>query len=130
MNLLDENFPDDQRSLLRAWRIPFREIGRHEGHFGVKDENILPLLHRLRQVTFFTKDEDFFRREFCHPAYGVLWLDVRADDAAYYVRRFLRHPQFNTIASRMGVVAQAQHNGIHFWRQGLHSIQSAPWPVR
>ncbi len=70
MNLLDENFPNDQRPLLRAWRIPFREIGVHWGHSGVKDENILPLLHRRRQVTFFTQDKDFFRRELCHPVGG------------------------------------------------------------
>jgi hypothetical protein len=130
LNLLDENFPDDQRSLLRAWRIPFREIGGHAGHFGVKDDDILPLLHRQRQVTFFTQDEDFFRRQFCHPAYCLLWLDVRADDAAYYVRRFLRHPRFSTIASRLGVVARARHNGIHFWQRGLNPIQSAPWPAQ
>jgi hypothetical protein len=78
LNLLDENFPDDQRILLRAWRIPFREIGLHAGHFGVKDDNIFPLLHRRRQVTFFTQDEDFFRRKFCHPAYGLVWLDNSA----------------------------------------------------
>ncbi|MGA2540629.1 MAG: hypothetical protein ABSG78_03585 [Verrucomicrobiota bacterium] len=130
MNLLDENFPDDQRSLLRAWRIPFREIGLHAGRFGVKDDNIFPLLHRQRQVTFFTQDEDFFRRELCHPAYGVLWLDVRADDAACYARRFLRHPRFNTIASRMGVVARAHHNGIRFWRRDAPALQSAAWPKR
>ena len=129
MNLLDENFPDDQRALLRAWRIPFRAIGLHAGDFGIKDDNILSLLHRQRQVTFFTQDEDFFRREFCHPAYGVLWLDVRADEAAYYVRRFLRHLGFNTIASRMGVVARARHNGIHFWRKGTQALQSEPWPA-
>jgi hypothetical protein len=36
------------------------------------------LLHRRRQVTFFTQDEDFFRRKFCHPAYGLVWLDNSA----------------------------------------------------
>jgi hypothetical protein len=75
-------------------------------------------------------DEDFFRREFCHLAYGLVWLDVRPDDGAYYVRRFLRHPQFNTIASRMGVVARAHHNGIHFWSRATQAFQSAPWPAR
>jgi hypothetical protein len=127
LNLLDENFPNDQRALLRAWRIPFREIGSHTGHFGVKDDNIIPLLHRHGQVTFITQDEDFFRREFRHPAYGVLWLDVRAEDAAYYARRFLRHPRFDTIAGRMGVVARAHHDGIHFWRRETQALQFAPW---
>jgi hypothetical protein len=127
LNLLDENSPDDQRTLLRGWNIPFREIGRDEGQFGVKDDNILPLLHRQRKVTFFTHDEDFYRRDFCHPAYGILWLDTGADDAAYYVRRFLKHPLFKTIAMRMGVVARAHHDGIHFWRRNGQRLQSAAW---
>jgi hypothetical protein len=45
------------------------------------------------------------------------------------VRRFLRHPQFNTIAKRMCVVARAHHDGIHFWRRGAQALQSAPWPT-
>jgi hypothetical protein len=130
LNLLDENFPDDQRSLLRGWRIAFREIGRHTGSFGVKDDNILPLLHRHQGVTFITQDEDFFRRELCHRAYCLLWLNVRADDAAYYARRFLRHSRFNTVAKRMGVVARAHHKGIQFWRRNNQLSQSTPWTDR
>jgi hypothetical protein len=127
LNLLDENFPDDQRSLLRSWRIPCREIGLHAGRFGIKDDNILPLLHMRRQVTFFTRDEDFFRREYCHPAYCLVWLDARADDAAHYARRFLRHPRFKTIASRMGLVVRARPGGIHFWQRGAAALQTASW---
>lgn len=97
------------------------------GHFGIKDDNILPLLHRQRRVTFFTQDKDFFRREFCHPAYCLLWLDVRVDDTAYYVRRFLRHPRFDTIALRLGIVARARPNGVHFWQRDVLALQSALW---
>jgi hypothetical protein len=129
LNLLDENFPYDQRVLLRGWNIPFREIGRDKGQFGVKDDNILPLLHRQRKVTFFTLDEDFYRRDFCHPAYAILWLDVVPDDGAHYMRRFIKHPSFNSIAKRMGVVARAHHNGIHFWRRNAHRLQIAAWRV-
>ena len=60
MNLLDENFPKDQWPLLKEWRIPFRLIGRDIARLGVKDPDIIPLLHQLRGVTFFTLDWDFF----------------------------------------------------------------------
>jgi len=34
-------------------------------------------------VTFFTLDLDFFKARLCHPAYALVWLNVRADDAAH-----------------------------------------------
>jgi len=64
---------------------------------GIKDEDIIPLLHRLRWVTFFTQDEGFFQSALCHLAYCLVWLDVRADDAAYYTRLFLKHPLTNAM---------------------------------
>lgn len=115
MNLLDENFPQDQRPLLKEWHIPFRQVGRELAVSGVLDEDILPLLHQHRGTTFFTQDEDFFDASLCHAACGLVFLDVKADDTAFFVRRFLRHPRSNTKASRMGVVARAHHDGIHFW---------------
>jgi len=99
------------------------------GHLGIKDDNILSLLHRRRRVTFFTQDKDFFRREFCHSAYCLLWLDVRVDDTAYYVRRVLRHPRFETIALRLGIVARARPSGVHFWQRDVLGLQSALWPT-
>jgi len=57
------------------------KVKRHVGYLGIKDDNILPLLHRKRRVTFFTQDQDFFDRQLCHHAYCLVRLDVRADDA-------------------------------------------------
>ena len=73
-------------------------------------------------------DQDFFQKELCHPAYCLLYLDVCADDAAEYVRRFLQHPRFDTQAKRMGVVARAHHEGIEFWQPNLAARQRANWP--
>ena len=56
VNLLDENFPDDQRVLLQKWGIRVRQIGRDIGAAGIDDEAIIPLLHEIRGVTFFTHD--------------------------------------------------------------------------
>ena len=102
MNLLDENFPADQGPLLRRWRIPHRWIGRDYSIVGVQDLDIIPLLHRIGRVTFFTQDDDFFKARLCHPAYCLVFLDVRADDAAGTLRRFLRYRRFDTASKRMG----------------------------
>lgn len=128
MNLLDENFPEDQLPLLKEWRIAFRQIG-DVARPGIKDPDIIPVLHKIGRVTFFTQDEDFFRRKLCHAAYCLVWLNVRADDAALQVRRLLRHPQFNTENKRMGIVARVYHGGIHFWQRNCASLQRVDWPI-
>lgn len=130
MNLLDENFPDDQLSLLKHWRIRVRQIGTDVAQLGAKDTQIIPALHRVGSVTFFTQDEDFFDPALCHPAYCLVWLDVRADDAACYLRRFLKHKRFNTVAKRMGIVARAHHDGIHYWQRSGAALRSAVWPAQ
>ncbi|MGH7939518.1 MAG: hypothetical protein ACREFR_00415, partial [Limisphaerales bacterium] len=112
---------------LKEWRIPFRLIGRDIARLGVKDPDIIPLLHQRRGVTFFTLDWDFFDPALCHPAYGLAWLDVRADDAAHFMRRFLKHPRFKTQAQRMDIVAHVHHEGIDFWQRNRAALQHARW---
>jgi len=116
LNLLDENFPVDQAVVLREWRIQCRQIGRDLSRFGVQDPEIIPLLHRLKRVTLFTQDQDFFKRRLCHPAYCLVWLDVKPGEAAFYVRRFLRHPEVDSRTKRMGIVARVSVQGLWCWR--------------
>jgi hypothetical protein len=61
MIILDENFPDSQRQILKGWRVPFKQIAFEIGREGIKDDEIIPLLHGLNRPTFFTLDEDFFK---------------------------------------------------------------------
>ena len=56
MNILDENIPKPQRELLERRRIPVRQVGVSIGRKGLLDEEIIPLLQRLRHPTFFTRD--------------------------------------------------------------------------
>jgi hypothetical protein len=56
---LDENIPRSQRLLLVSWGIHVKRIGVDIGRKGLQDEEIIPLLHSLRQPTFMTRDEDF-----------------------------------------------------------------------
>jgi len=127
VNLLDENIRDDQRALLRTWRIPFRQVGREISHSGVEDENLIPLLHRLHRATFFTQDEDFFKRRLCHDAYGLVHLDVKDAQVALYIRRFLKHPAFDTQTRRMRIVARIHVAGVRFWRKGLPAVETVKW---
>ena len=61
MNLLDENIREDQRIVLKQLRIPFRQIGYEIAPGGTQDDNVIPLLHRLKRPTFFTQDKDFLK---------------------------------------------------------------------
>lgn len=127
MLVLDENLPAGQRLLLRKWRIRFRAIGGELGAAGTKDENIIPLLHRLPQPTFISLDRDFYLPELAHARYCLVWLDTRANAAAQFVRRFLRHPEFNTRARRMGLVVRVNEDGVSCWRKGHRLPRETPW---
>ena len=127
MNVLDENVVAQQCNKLRAWRIPFRQVGRHLSAYGTLDENLIPLLHRLPQPTFFTHDKDFFHASLCHPHHALVYLDVSDKASAEFVRHFLRHPTFDTAAKRLGIVARLQTSGVQFWKKGRTGLRFAQW---
>jgi len=127
MNLLDENVREDQRSLLQMWGIPVRQLGADVGHKGMKDEQIITLLHELRDATFFTRDGDFSERQLCHPRYCLVCLVVRKDEVAVFVRRILRHPELDTKARRMGAVVRASHAGLLIWRRNVSKEVFIHW---
>jgi hypothetical protein len=127
MNVLDENIVAQQCEKLRQWRIPFRQIGWHLSVHGTLDENLIPVLHELPQPTFFTHDNDFFEPSLCHPHYAIVYLNVGDTETAEFIRRFLRHPAFDTNAKRMGIVAVAQASGLQYWKRGKSTLQSANW---
>lgn len=116
MNILDENVIDSQRSQLRSWHIAVRQIGYEIGWKGMKDREIIPLLHQVNGVTFFTRDSDFYNPKLCYASYALVFLDVRKQEVALFVRRLLRHPAFNTKAKRMGKVIRVSHIGLSLWQ--------------
>lgn len=116
MIILDENFPESQRQLLRGWRIPVRQIGYEVGRSGMQDEEIIPFLLQRRRVTFFTLDQGFYKRHLCHARYCLVYLDVEQYEAAAFVRRVLRHQQFDTDAKRTATVVRVSHSGLALWR--------------
>jgi hypothetical protein len=127
MLVLDENLPASQRLLLRNCRIRFRVIGEGISFSGATDENLIPALHQLPPSTFFTLDSDFYRPDWAHKRYCLVWLNVRALEAAEYIRRFLREPKFDTQAKRAGKVVRAHPQGLVYWHCGHGSALSSHW---
>ena len=122
MNILDENIIDSQRQRLRHWRIAVRHMGYDVGRQGMKDQEIIALLHRLRRPTFFTRDEDFYVRHLCHARYCLVYLAVAKNEVASFVRRLLRHREFDTVAKRMGTVVRVSQVDLSVWH--LHAEQA------
>lgn len=123
MNILDENFPDDQRQLLINNRIAARQIGHEIGVAGTTDADLISLFHSLPRVTFFTQDRDFFSRNRCHRKYCLVWLDVHKDALALSVRDFLRSPLFRTWRLRQGAVVRIHSLGYDVWRFHKPSLE-------
>jgi len=128
MNILDENIPEDQRQLLRGWRIRARQIGHEVGWPGMQDEEIIPLLHRMRNPTFFTRDLGFYSPLLCHSHYCIVCLAASPYDSASFIRRFLRHPQFQMQAVRSSKVTRVGHSGINLWRLHSDKEEKVDWP--
>jgi hypothetical protein len=128
VNILDEDVGLSQRQQLEAWKVHFRQIGMEIGSSGMKDhEGIIPLLHRLKRPTFFTLDHGFYRPMLRHQGYCLVFLDVWKDEAAAYIRRFLRHATFLTQAQRMGKVAHVHHSGVSYWQVNVNKPYVLSW---
>jgi hypothetical protein len=112
MIVLDENIRESHVDFLRKTGIASRKIGADLASKGTSDSDIVPLLHRLKQPTFFTHDLDFWNPELCHASYCIVHLAVKPRDAAFYIRRFLHLPQFATVARRLGKVIQVRPTGL------------------
>ena len=127
MNLLDENIIESQRRELRDRGVSIRQIGVDVGRKGMKDGDIIRLLHQRNRVTFFTRDDDFYTRRLCHQGYCLVYLDVDDDEVAEFVRRTLRHREFNTRAKRMGTVIRVSLERLHVWRKRAKREETVHW---
>jgi hypothetical protein len=120
--VLDENIVDDQVELLRKWGVRFRLVGEDVARIAMPDGDILRLLHRLHQPTFFTRDADYRSPRLAHRKYCLVFLDVRSKEAAAYIRQVLRHSALNTAAKRLGAIVQASERGMRIWRLHKPSV--------
>jgi len=127
VNVLDENVPRDQADLLRQWGVSFRSISRDLGYQDIDDDDIRPLLLRLKKLTLLTRDEDFFRRDFAHPRYSLVWFDVTVQETAFFIRRFLKHPNFRANALRMGKVIRVHVRHLEYWTKNAELLLEVVW---
>jgi predicted nuclease of predicted toxin-antitoxin system len=126
--LLDHNIPEHQRKLLQRMRLRPQQIGRDVGRPEWQDfDEILRYLHRLKSVTFITRDEDFFRRALCHSRYCIVVVDSSVLHTAREVQRFLRHADFRTKKQRLGKVVQLSSTGVIWWDLGQQFRQRQLW---
>ena len=129
MNILDENILEGQRRLLQKWSIPFRQIGVEVGRKGMDDLEIIRLLLGFRYPTLFAVDYHFYQRSLCHARYSLVYLDVAQPEAAHFIRRVLRHRDFNTHAKRMGVVIRASQTGLTTWQRNAEHEIHHEWKI-
>jgi len=87
----------------------------------MQDEEIIPFLQHLRRPTFVTLDAGFYEGRLCHARYCLAFLSVKQLEVAAFIRRLLRHPEFDTQAKRMGTVIRISHAGLSAWH--LHAQQ-------
>ena len=127
MNILDENVARDQSDLLKHWGIRFRSISRELGYQGIGDDEIRPLLLRLKRPTLLTRDRDFYSASLCHFGYCLAYFDVSLATAAEFMRRFLRHKLFRTQAQRLGKVVCINEAGLTYWQVGGKVAQKVEW---
>ena len=100
------------------------QIGKETGRRGMKDlDEIIPLLHLSRRPTFFTHDLGFFDHSLCHNGYALICLDVGAKETAAYIRRCLRHPEFQAEKQRLEKVILARQRNLSFWEIGTPRLQ-------
>jgi hypothetical protein len=132
MFILDENISESEVWRLREAGLAVRVFGVDLGEKSDADEEIIPLLHRLKQPTFFTKDGDFWDRTLLHAGYCLVRLDVpeHEGEVAAAIRRFLRHPLFNTHAKRLGKVVHVYAQGAKYWQLGRQGLQAVAWDSR
>ena len=97
------------------------------GRKGQKDEEILVLLRRQRNPTFFTRDGDFYHPDLRHPSYCLVVASVGQNEVAAFIRRFLRHPGFDTLVKRMGRVVRISHAGVTVWRLRSQTEMHSVW---
>ena len=120
MIVLDENISAAEEAKLTGWGIRCRTIGVQVASKGDDDANLLTILLTLARPTFFSHDQDFWEQSRQHSRYCLVWLDTEETEQARFIRAFLRHPEFNTRAKRLGKVVRVHADGLtcHHSRHG------------
>lgn len=104
MLIADENVSENEIWRLRKAGFSLRVIGDDLAIKSISDENILPVLLKLKKPTLLTRDRHFWKPSLCQDAYCLAFFDVPEHEGFVAERaiQFLRHHAFNTAAKRLG----------------------------
>lgn len=97
------------------------------GYKGITDNNIISLLHKLNKSIFFTRDDDFYSSKLCHRNYCLVLLGIDKLEAASYIRRILKHPEFDTNDKRIGKVLSIGYNSIKYYSLHDNEEKTVVW---
>ena len=112
---------------MECWRIASHQAGVDFGRKGLPDPEIIVLLRKRRNVTFFTGDPGFYLPGFRHRNYCLVVMAVGQNEVAAFMRRFLRHPSFATRSLRMGRGVRVSHSGLAIWKERPQVEAHAGW---
>lgn len=112
--VLDEHVDIEWYQQLKQRRA-FNKVGNGFGQKGLQDEEILRELHGSGE-TFHTQDQDYYRRQYCHSSYCIVYYDVDGSQLVASILRFLRHKDFNTHAKRLGKVIKVSLQHIEYYQ--------------
>ena len=87
MLVIDENISEIEVWRLRECGLAVRQIGPDVANQSIGDDDILPVLHRLKQPTFFTRDGDFWKPRLWHAGYCLVFMDVPELEGERWRRR-------------------------------------------
>jgi len=62
-----------------------------------------------------------------HAGYSLVYLDVEDNEAAYFVRRVLRHPELKTHLKRMGTLIRVSVADLQLWRLHARKFVHLDW---
>ena len=85
------------------------------GEKGVLDEAIITLLVKNKDFILFTRDKGFYNPKNTGKGFSFAVLFINQNDVASFIRRFLKHSQFNTHAKRNENVFHISHSGIRYF---------------
>ena len=123
--VLDEQIDVEWYQMLKQ-RRSFDKVGDGFGRKGLQDEEIYHLLHGTGK-TFHSQDSDHYHPDNRHKSYCLVYYEVRDAELVDYILRFLRHPEFNTHAKRLGKVIRVAPQYIEYWEVGKQERTRVEW---
>jgi hypothetical protein len=124
-HVLDELVGNQYYSELQRW-LSIVKVGDGFGWKSMQDDEIRRELHSSGK-TFHTQDKGYYHPIHRHHAYCLVYYDVTDKELVTYIRRFLRHPQFNTHAKRMGNVVRVTTQYIEVWSLKSENREIIEW---